>query len=140
MTFEELIIKLQIQEDNKKALPRGKQLAEAKANLAEAKGNPSKKRKFQKDGKTQAAEKFKGNCHHCGKPGHMIKDCRKLKTEQQVKAKAKGKAHDIIEEFSAVVLEANLVENPMQWWMDTGATRHICSNRDAFSTYTPILR
>ena len=44
----------------------------------------------------------------------------------------------MIEEFSAVVLEANLVENPMQWWVDTGATRHICSNKDAFSTYTPV--
>ncbi|KAK4366398.1 hypothetical protein RND71_014278 [Anisodus tanguticus] len=65
MTFEELIIKLQIQEDNKKALPRERQPAEAKENLAEAKGNPSKKRKFQNDGKTQAIEKFKGNCHHC---------------------------------------------------------------------------
>ncbi|KAK4364542.1 hypothetical protein RND71_015900 [Anisodus tanguticus] len=74
MTFEELIIKLQIQEDSKKALPRGKQPAEAKVNLAESKWNPSKKRKFQKDGKTQAVEKFKGNCHHSGKLGHMIKD------------------------------------------------------------------
>ncbi|KAK4342617.1 hypothetical protein RND71_038433 [Anisodus tanguticus] len=44
----------------------------------------------------------------------------------------------MIEEILAVVLEENLVENPMQWWMDTGATRHICSNRDAFSTYTPV--
>ncbi|KAK4343994.1 hypothetical protein RND71_037088 [Anisodus tanguticus] len=78
----------------------------------------------------------------------MIKDCRMLKTEQQEKAKAKGKAQaniikdklldDMIEEFSAVVLEAKIVENPMQWWMDTGATKHICSNRDAFSTYKPV--
>ncbi|CAL9228858.1 unnamed protein product, partial [Arabidopsis halleri] len=26
-------------------------------------------------------------------------------------------------------------ESPMEWWYDTGATTHICINRDMFSTY-----
>ncbi|XP_075481108.1 uncharacterized protein LOC142521814 [Primulina tabacum] len=38
-----------------------------------------------------------------------------------------------------VILEANLVENPNEWWVDTGATRHICSNKGMFSTYTPSV-
>ncbi|KAK4399476.1 hypothetical protein Sango_1423100 [Sesamum angolense] len=40
--------------------------------------------------------------------------------------------------LSAVVFEANLVDNPIEWWIDTGATRHICSDKEMFSTYTPI--
>ena len=37
--------------------------------------------------------------------------------------------------FSAVVSECNLVQNPNQWWVDTGATRHVCSDKSMFSTY-----
>ncbi|KAK4383188.1 hypothetical protein Sango_2800800 [Sesamum angolense] len=40
--------------------------------------------------------------------------------------------------LSIVVFEANLVDNPREWWIDTGATRHICSDKDIFSTFTPI--
>ncbi|CAA7036276.1 unnamed protein product [Microthlaspi erraticum] len=36
----------------------------------------------------------------------------------------------------AVVTEANMVEeNPALWWYDTGATTHICIDRQMFSTY-----
>ncbi|CAL9248993.1 unnamed protein product [Arabidopsis halleri] len=41
-------------------------------------------------------------------------------------------------DLCAVVTEANVVmtnESPMEWWYDTGATTHICINRDMFSTY-----
>ena len=31
--------------------------------------------------------------------------------------------------LSAVVSEANLVGNPKEWWVDTGATRHICPTK-----------
>ena len=31
--------------------------------------------------------------------------------------------------LSAVVFEANLVGNPKEWWVDTGATRHICADK-----------
>ena len=37
--------------------------------------------------------------------------------------------------FSAVISECNLVQNPNQWWVDTGATRHVCSEKSMFSTY-----
>ena len=31
--------------------------------------------------------------------------------------------------LSAVVSEANLVGNPKEWWVDTGASRHICADK-----------
>ena len=40
--------------------------------------------------------------------------------------------------LSAVVFEANLVDNPKEWYIDTGATRHICSERNSFSTYVEV--
>ena len=41
--------------------------------------------------------------------------------------------------LSAVVFEVNLVgSNPRDWWIDTGATRHICSEQKLFTTIEPV--
>ncbi|CAA0843226.1 Unknown protein, partial [Striga hermonthica] len=40
-------------------------------------------------------------------------------------------------DMSAVVFEANLVDNPSEWFIDTGATRHVCFDMEVFSEYTP---
>ncbi|KAK4345233.1 hypothetical protein RND71_035409 [Anisodus tanguticus] len=90
MGFEDLIIKLQIQEDNKKAISKGKQPMKAKANLVDSKGNTNKKCKFQRDGKSQPMERFKGNYYHCGNHGHVIKECHKLKREQKGQEQRQG--------------------------------------------------
>ena len=37
--------------------------------------------------------------------------------------------------LSAVVSEVNLTTNNKNWWVDTGATRHICSEKLLFSEY-----
>ncbi|CAM8960170.1 unnamed protein product [Rhodiola kirilowii] len=34
----------------------------------------------------------------------------------------------------AVISQLNLANsNPREWWLDTGATHHICSNKNTFS-------
>ena len=38
----------------------------------------------------------------------------------------------------AVVFEVNLIRNTKEWWVDTGATRHICSDKKMFSSYEAI--
>ena len=40
--------------------------------------------------------------------------------------------------LSAVLSEVNRVGNPREWWVDTGATRHVCSERNMFSTSQPV--
>ena len=42
-------------------------------------------------------------------------------------------------DLTAVISEVNLVgSNPMEWWIDTGANRHVCSDKMMFSTFEPI--
>ena len=37
-----------------------------------------------------------------------------------------------------VLFEANMVDNPNEWWVNTGVTRHVCGERNMFSSYVPI--
>ncbi|KAL0347056.1 UNVERIFIED_CONTAM: Retrovirus-related Pol polyprotein from transposon TNT 1-94 [Sesamum calycinum] len=96
----------------------GKLQIEAKANLMEQNGNTSIKRKrVDYKVKKGRAKMIKGNCYNCGKPNHMAKDCRLPKKIKRMFQRS---------------------DNPREWWIDTGATRHICSDKEMFSTYTPI--
>ncbi|KZV14258.1 hypothetical protein F511_44012, partial [Dorcoceras hygrometricum] len=145
MGLEDLIIKLRIEEDNRKlSESKGtKRPIEDGSNLVEP--NASKgKRKFKGKDKGKG-KKFKGTCYNCGKPNHMAKDCRrpkKAKKEQQGKDVANhlttSNVVDMEMDLAAVTFEANMVDNPRQWWVDTGATRHICSEKAMFSTYVPV--
>ena len=38
-----------------------------------------------------------------------------------------------------VISKVNLVgSNPKEWWIDSGATHHVCSDKKTFSTFDPI--
>ena len=40
--------------------------------------------------------------------------------------------------LTTVINEVNLVgSNLKEWWIDTGATYHVCSNKNMFSTFEP---
>ena len=42
-------------------------------------------------------------------------------------------------DLTAIIFEVNLVgSNPKEWWIDTGATRHVCYDKKMFSTFEPI--
>lgn len=43
------------------------------------------------------------------------------------------------EVIAAVVSEVNLVNNMIEWVVDTGATRHICSNKEMFLDYEEVI-
>lgn len=40
--------------------------------------------------------------------------------------------------LAAVVFETNVVSDTSDWWIDTGATRYICGNKNSFSTYQQV--
>ena len=43
-------------------------------------------------------------------------------------------------DLTIVISEVNLVgSNPKEWWIDTSATRHVCSDKKMFSTFEPTM-
>ena len=40
--------------------------------------------------------------------------------------------------IAAVIAEANIVTDVNKWVVDSGATRHICATKDAFTSYTTV--
>ena len=49
------------------------------------------------------------------------------KTQANVVEKISNGVDDI--NLTAMISECNMVRNPKEWWIDTGAIRHICANR-----------
>ncbi|KAL6576932.1 hypothetical protein OROMI_011208 [Orobanche minor] len=158
MSLEDLVVRLRIEEDNRKSDSKFKRgPMEAKVNLLEY-GSSSKKRKLnhvqEKGKKPFKAKKFTGNCHNCGKPNHKAKDCRLPISSTGQRNEGKQVANMVehgdvdmpdlelsamveeLDEVSAMVIETNMVENRRAWYVDTGATRHICTEKDMLSSYT----
>ena len=88
-------------------------------------------------------QKFIGKCFNYGKQGHKSSYCRLLKKNKLKEANVVDDlSKDVSEiDLTAVISEVNLVgSNPKEWWIDTGATRHVCSDKMMFSTFEPIER
>lgn len=151
MGVEDLILRLRIEEDNKVSLKTENHSSmSSKANVVEhvAKNhNKSNKKWLAAKGKN-FAKKFSGKCFICNKVGHQAKDCRSKAQSGKPKKGSVPQAHvtevnDLSNEvsemhLSAVVSEVNLVNNPEQWWIDTGATRHVCAEKRMFSAYKEV--
>ncbi|XP_016730166.1 uncharacterized protein [Gossypium hirsutum] len=149
MMMEGLIVRLRIEEDNRGAAKRLNKATNpnfAKANIEEVK-KESKKRKHSQTrsklgpkGGVFKKPKFQGKCFHCNKMGHKSFDCRLSKRVRTNEANA---MENISKEISyldlcAVIFEVNLVDsNPRKWWLDTGATHHICYDNDSFVELVP---
>ncbi|KAL8132042.1 hypothetical protein AgCh_007799 [Apium graveolens] len=143
MSMEDLIFRLRIEEDN-----RG---SEKKVNVATEKANMVKHAQSSKPKKTNSGKgaklapnggisksKFQGKCYNCDKFGHRSFDCKKPKKPN--KKKEANMVENISKEMGDIdlcvtVSEVNLVgSNPREWWIDTGATRHVCSDKAVFSS------
>ena len=85
-------------------------------------------------------QKFLGKCFNCTKQGHKSSDYRLPK---RYKPKEDNVVDGITKDVSNINLiivlsEVNLVgSNPKEWWIDTSATYHVCSDKKMFSTFEP---
>lgn len=63
-------------------------------------------------------------CHYCKKRGHLIADCKALKSKKKEKQ----------EEVNAFMCssEQNCERDLICWYMDTGASEHMCCERQLF--------
>ncbi|XP_077221974.1 uncharacterized protein LOC143855796 [Tasmannia lanceolata] len=126
-------------EDDKEVLPQVKELEKLVQKLKEEKVEldnpeeeeanqvPEEKAVEQKSNLNVQKKTFKKeNCYNCGKPGHYASACKAPKKESVA----------VVENFVAMVLKAVDPSNVSDWWLDTGATFHICANKSLFSTYT----
>ena len=144
MSIEDLVIRLRIEEDNRGF---GKKMAhnpnEAKANFVED-GQSSKFKKDNNKGKdtklgpkggVYKKQKFLGKCFNCGKQGHRSSDCKLPKRNKPKEANVIDNiSKDVSDiDLTTIISEVNLVgSNPKEWWINTGATSHVCYNKNTF--------
>ena len=150
MDIEDLIIRLSIEEDNKRSEKKGAHNPrEAKANFVEH-GQSSKFKKANNKGKDvklgprrgiSKKQKFQGKCFNYGKQGHKSSNCKLLKRNKPKEDNVvDGITKDVSDIYLTIVIsEVNLVgSNPKEWWIDTSATHYLCSDKKMFSTFKPI--
>ena len=89
-------------------------------------GQHFKKKNFQKK---------KGSCFICGKPGHFAKECRHRKNNN---VKSKASANMIEENLVAMISEINMASVKTGWWIDSGATIHVCKDKSLFKGFEEI--
>ncbi|GJT59703.1 DNA polymerase zeta catalytic subunit-like protein [Tanacetum coccineum] len=102
--------------------------------------------KYSKDGKKDFTQQKNNNfkkvyhCWVCGKPGHKAKDCRHKKEHGGGNFGGNSNQANHVQspkEFAGVI-ESFLTTNVVDWWYDTGCTKHICNSRRMFVSYQKV--
>ncbi|GJS31091.1 zinc finger, CCHC-type containing protein [Tanacetum coccineum] len=117
------------------------------------KQNKGKKRDFKEHGSGSGSNKKpKLECWKCGKTGHFKRDCRNGNKNANAGGSGKGsKDHSqdqgqnlvpvwirFIKYFVSLISEAFYVQvDAIAWWINSGATTHVCKDRCWFKTYEP---
>ncbi|RVW73221.1 Retrovirus-related Pol polyprotein from transposon TNT 1-94 [Vitis vinifera] len=85
-------------------------------------------------------KKIKGSCWVCGKSDHCAKDCWHKNDEKKLERKGKASQANMVkfENFVVVILKSNVVMDSKGWWIDSGATRHICGDINSFVNFQKI--
>ena len=70
--------------------------------------------------------------------GHKEVDCRLPKNNKNKEAYVMEEITQEIDDLNllSIVSEVNLIGfNPREWWIDTGATLHVCSDKNMFTSF-----
>ncbi|GJS66716.1 retrovirus-related pol polyprotein from transposon TNT 1-94 [Tanacetum coccineum] len=161
MSVEDLIVRLRIEEDNKLAQKNTYAPDSAKANMVEHVGSSSKfKSKGKGEGRVKNDKKskgkanylapkarivkqaFQGTCYNCDQPGQRAVNCKMPKRVNPRQANMVNDNMDMIAMVSDVIYlisEVNLVgSNNSGWWVDTGATSHVCADKSMFHSFRAV--
>ncbi|XP_019233092.1 PREDICTED: uncharacterized protein LOC109213715 [Nicotiana attenuata] len=100
--------------------------------------DPIVRLRIEEDNKA-AEKKSRGNSTIIGANivGHKAAECRAPKKDKKKSQANMIEKNDEIDDLWDMVSECNLVGNPREWWMDSGETRHVCANKELFTSYAP---
>ncbi|GJS23807.1 reverse transcriptase domain-containing protein [Tanacetum coccineum] len=122
MSFEQLVLKIRVEEDNR-------MIEKADANSTEPNANLVR----------ENSSKSKSNHKNKGKNGGA-KDCRHKKEHGGGNFGGNSNQANHVQspkEFAGVI-ESFLTTNVVDWWYDTGCTKHICNSRRMFVSYQKV--
>lgn len=123
--------------------------SESEALVTEYRGRSIHKKFNNRDkSRGKSRDKFNGRswvrkdveCFYCHEKGHMKRECRKLKREQQENGDASNIVATIFQGNEVIFVcddgHVNLTSQETCWVVDSGASFHVTSRRDFFSFYT----
>ncbi|KAD5962028.1 hypothetical protein E3N88_13501 [Mikania micrantha] len=108
------------------------------------------KRKFQVKDNKGSNKKQIITCWKCGKVGHFKKDCRVGKHNKEAgpsgsKDPNKQQGQNLVQSYNSVLNYISLIseacyvqDDDIAWWVDSGATSHVCKDFRWFKDFQPI--
>ena len=94
--------------------------------------------RVQRQGPRRQEQRFKRTCYICNIEGYKANEYRsRLKKNKKNHPQANLTDHASLS-LLAVVSEVNPTTNNKDWWVDTGATLHSCSEKLLFSEYQKL--
>ncbi|GJV58374.1 zinc finger, CCHC-type containing protein [Tanacetum coccineum] len=139
---------------------KGKEVGGPSVNMTEEgknkhnKRNKGKKRSNKNNSGSSSNKKPKLECWKCGKTGHFKRDCQSGK-KNNANAGGSGKGskdqsqdqgqnlvhvwNSFVKYFVSLIYKAFYVQvDTIAWWIDSGATTHVCKDRCWFETFEPV--
>ncbi|RVW14266.1 Retrovirus-related Pol polyprotein from transposon TNT 1-94 [Vitis vinifera] len=94
-------------------------------------------------GRSSSISKKDVECYYCHKKGHMKRECRKLKFKEQNKEKNSEKKQNdtaVVTDGELMIIRddvsVNLIGQETDWVIDSGASFHVTSRADFFTSYS----